>query len=412
MDDYNYLRLPNGIQVVHKEITSTRLVHAGIVLDVGSRDEDTNQLGLAHFWEHMAFKGTSKRKAFHILSRLDSVGGELNAYTTKEKICFYASILDTYIEKAVDIISDITFNSVFPEKQIEKERGVILEEMSMYYDSPEDAIQDDFDEIIFSGHPLGNNILGTRNSVLGFQKKDFQKFISDNMDTSKMVFSIVGNISWKKAQRLADKYLAIQEPKVRVTERVPFGKYIPRHVEVKRNTMQAHCAIGCEAYNIHDDKRLPFFTLTNILGGPAMSSRLNMGIREKYGYVYAIDASYQSFTDTGMFAVFFGTEKRQLKKCISLVYKEIEQLKSKKLGSLQLHKAKGQIMGQLAMAEENNASLMLLMAKSLLDLNRIESLKEIFTKIDQISSDDLLEVSNEILQADNLSLLTFIPERN
>ncbi|QCK13942.1 M16 family metallopeptidase [Mangrovivirga cuniculi] len=404
--------LPNGIKVVHKEITSTRLVHAGIVLDVGSRDEDTDELGLAHFWEHMAFKGTRKRKAFHILSRLDGVGGELNAYTTKEKVCFYASVLDTYVDKAVDIISDITFNSVFPEKQIEKERGVILEEMSMYYDSPEDAIQDDFDEIVFAGHPLGNNILGTRESVLNFTKDDFLNFISKNMDTSRMVFSITGNISWKKVQKLCDKYLSIQEPRVRSSHREEFKNYIPRHVEIERPTTQAHCAIGCEAYNVHDEKRLPFFTLTNILGGPAMSSRLNMGIREKYGYVYAIDASYQSFTDTGLFSIFFATEQKQLKRCINLVNKELEKLKTTKLGSLQLHKAKGQIMGQLAMAEENNVSLMLLMAKSLLDLGRIESLKEIFSRIDSISAEDLLEVSNQILQSDQLSLLTFLPQNH
>src|SRR5690606_32094743 len=195
---YNYKELPNGIRIVHEEITHTRLVHCGFILDIGSRDESKEQEGLAHFWEHMAFKGTHKRKAFHILNRLDSVGGELNAYTTKEKICFYSSVLKTHFDKSAELLCDITFNSIFPPKQIEKERQVILEEMAMYRDSPDDSIQDEFDDTIFHNHALGRNILGKEETVLYFRRQDFFDFISTRMDTSRIVFSVVGSIGFSK----------------------------------------------------------------------------------------------------------------------------------------------------------------------------------------------------------------------
>ena len=204
MRDYEIHTLNNGIRIVHKEVKSTKIVHCGFILNIGSRDENDNQQGLAHFWEHMAFKGTSKRKAFHIINRLESVGGELNAYTTKEKICFYASVLDNYFEKALELLTDITFDSIFPEKQIEKERGVILEEMAMYHDAPEDAIQDEFDNLVFKGHPLGNNILGTAESVRSFRRQHFKQFVSENINTGQLIFSVVGNISLKNIWR---KYL-------------------------------------------------------------------------------------------------------------------------------------------------------------------------------------------------------------
>ena len=208
MTEYQIHTFSNGIRWVHKPVTNTQIAHCGFILDIGSRDESPHQMGLAHFWEHMAFKGTKKRRAFHIINRLENIGGELNAYTTKEKICFYASVLDKHFERAVDLLSDITFQSIFPEKQIEREKGVILEEMSMYLDSPEDAIQDEFDALIFGeNHPLGYNILGTQESVEGFKKADFEQFLVENMNTDRIIFSTVGNISYKKAFKIVEKYL-------------------------------------------------------------------------------------------------------------------------------------------------------------------------------------------------------------
>ncbi len=409
MKEFEMHTMPNGIRVLHKQVNNTKIAHCGFMLDIGSRDESEENQGIAHFWEHMAFKGTKRRKAFHILNRIDSVGGELNAYTTKEKIAFYASTLDTYFEKAFELLTDITFDSIFPEKQIEKERNVILEEMSMYYDAPDDAIQDEFDDLIFSNHPLGMNILGTSDSVRSFQKTDFQTFIADHINTEKLVFCSVSNLPFKKVLKLADKYLSEIPSYSAVKERKPFDKYIPGIRSVKRNITQAHCAIGRNAYPITSDKRLPFFMLANILGGPGMNSRLNLALREKHGFVYSIDATYQSYTDTGLFGIFFGTEPKQLKRSIKLVNKEFKKLREIPLGTLQLHTAKEQLMGQLAMSDENNTSYMLMMGKSILDLGRIDTLDQIFDRIKSVSAKELQDIANEMLQEDELSMLTFIP---
>ena len=410
MRDYDIYTLGNGIRVVHKEVKNTKIVHCGFVLNIGSRDEKDNQQGLAHFWEHMAFKGTSKRKAFHIINRLESVGGELNAYTTKEKICFYASVLDNYFEKALELLTDITFDSIFPEKQIEKERGVILEEMAMYHDAPEDAIQDEFDDVVFKGHPLGNNILGTAESVRSFQKQDFKQFINENINTGQLIFSVVGNISLKKVKRYTEKHLAPIPTYTATLNRTPFSHYKAGSLTNTRELTQSQCAIGRPAYRLKDGRRLPFFMLTNILGGPGLNSRLNMALREKHGFVYSIEANYSAYSDTGLFSIFFGTDPQQLERIIKIVLKELQKLKEKPLGSLQLHRAKEQLIGQLAMSEENNTSLMLMMGKSLLDLDRIPSLEGIFEKIKSTSAQQLQAIAEEMFDEKQLSYLTYIPK--
>lgn len=411
MSEYELFTLPNGIRVVHKQVTHTKIAHCGFVLDIGSRDEKPHQQGIAHFWEHMAFKGTRKRKAFHILNRLDAVGGELNAYTTKEKICFYASVLDAYFENALELLYDITFESIFPEKQIEREKNVILEEMAMYYDTPEDAIQDDFEDLVFSGHSLGRNILGTSQSVKSFQRNDFTAFIAENLDTERLIFASVGPMPFKKVKKLAEKYFS-QIPLYRARQkREPFLNYIPRTSAAYRNLTQSQCAIGRPAYNISDLKKIPFFALVNILGGPGMNSRLNLALREKYGYVYAIEASYTAYVDTGLFSIYFGTEPAQLQKGIKVVLRELKKLREVPLGTLQLHSAKEQLIGQLAMAEENYANLMLMMGKSLLDLQRIDPIEKIFGEIQDLKAVDLQEIATEMFQEDALSILTFLPEK-
>jgi len=411
MNRYKIKTLENGIRVIHQPVSNSKIVHCGFALDIGSRDEKPHQVGIAHFWEHMAFKGTKKRKTFHILNRLDSVGGELNAYTTKEKIFFHASVLEQYLDKAMDLLVDITFQSIFPEKQIEKERQVILEEMAMYKDSPEDDIQDQFDELIFSGHPLGNNILGTEESLKSFTRQHFLEFLEENLDTERTVFSIVGDISEKKLNRYIKKYLDPIEHHKRKRERVPFDIYKPNILNFNKEISQSQCAIGATAYPIHHPKRLAFFMLVNILGGPGMNSRLNMALREKHGFVYAIDAGYHPFTDTALFSIFFGTDPGQLPKSIKLVKKELKNLQEKPLGSMQLHVAKQQLMGQLAMAEENNMNYMLMLGRSLLDKDKIESLDELFEQIKQVSAKDLQDTAQEIFSEDRLSILTYKAKR-
>lgn len=407
MQDFELITLPNGIRVVHREAPNTKIAHVGIMLDIGSRDELPEEQGIAHFWEHMAFKGTKKRKAFHIIDRLDSLGGELNAYTTKEKICFYAAVLDNHLDKAVELLADITFGSVFPPAQIEKEKMVILEEMAMYLDTPEDAIQDDFDSIVFREHALGKNILGTTETVPKFQQADFFSFLQRNLNTEKIILSSVGSYSLKKLTRLAEKYLAGVPHKNHTNKRQLFEGYRVQNSEVKRNITQSHAAIGSASFDLKSKKRIPFFLLVNILGGPGMNSRLNLTLREKYGFVYGIDANYAPYIDTGMFSIFFATDPKNLKKSFDLIEKEMNLLKSKPLGNMQLHKAKQQIKGQLAMSEENNNAMMLMMAKSLLDLDKVPNLNNLFEVIEGVTSTQLQDLANECLNLDEMCTLTY-----
>lgn len=411
MEEYQVHTLPNGIRVAHKQVLHTQIAHWGIMLDIGSRDELENQQGLAHFWEHMAFKGTQKRKSYHILNRLETVGGELNAYTTKEKICFHASLLATHSEKAIELLVDIAFHSIFPEKQIEKERSVILEEMSMYKDSPEDAIQDEFDEVIFQQHQLGRNILGTPESVRSFKREDLQQFIAQNLDTSRVVVALVSNQPFKHAIRLADKYLANIPAQSTKRFRTSPHLYLPQNLQRSSTITQAQVAMGRPTYALADERRLPFFMLVNLLGGPGMNSRFNMALRERHGLVYSIDAHYAPFVDTGFLGVFYGTEPKNLDKATSLIYKELKLLRETSLTTNQLHNLKEQLKGQLAMSEESNQGFMLMMAKSILDMDRVDSLAEIFAEIDAVTASQLQTIAQEMFDEKQWSSLMFLPEK-
>lgn len=399
--------LSNGIRVAYQFVASTKIVHCGIFLDVGSRDENPANQGIAHFWEHMAFKGTKKRKSFHIISSLDAVGGELNAYTDKEKIVFYASIRDQYVERAMDILSDITFHSVFPQAQIEKERGVILEEMAMYLDTPDDSLQDEFDSLLYKNHPMGMNILGRRETVSSFVRKDFVDFFKDHIDTNRIVFSCVGNMPVDKIEKLANKYLSVPKTKRRL-KRKPVLTYMPREKEIERQVKQGRCAMGREAYPIDHENRIPFYMLVNMLGGPGMNSRLNISLREKYGFVYSVDAHYVSYTDTGMFVIYFGTEMKQLDKCIGLVKKELSKFTQEKLSARALAGAKEQIKGQLAMSEENNLNQMM-MGRSILNRGYVPSLDEIFGLIQETDATKIQAMAGDMFNPDQLSYLKMIP---
>lgn len=409
--DYYLHTFPNGIRWVHKQVKNTKVVHCGIMLDIGSRDEKENELGIAHFWEHMAFKGTKTKKSTYILNRIDNLGGELNAYTTREKICFHASLLDRHFPKAIELLTDITFNSVFPLKEIEKEKKVIIEEMSLYADNPEDAIQDQFDSNIFIGNTLGNNILGSKESVSGFTQQDFNSFLATHIDTSRLVLSTVGGFPASRAARTVEKYLGelptIHNPLVRTSQHLPSKK-----IEiVKKPISQAHCMIGRSSYALNDTRRFTFFVLNNILGGPAMNARLNVALREKYGLVYGIDAQYSPYTDTGLWSIYFGTEKRQIKKATDLVLSELKKLRETPLSPKQLKTAKEQLKGQLAISEEHNNGMMQVMARNILDVGHLESLTNIFAKIEAINPADLQQVAQEMFKEDELNYLIFEPEK-
>ena len=380
------------------------------MLDMGSRDEKPHQQGLAHFWEHMAFKGTQKRSSLQIINRLEIVGGELNAYTTKEKICFHASVLTPHYERALELLADITFRSTFPEKQVERERGVILEEMAMYYDSPEDAIQDDFDEIIFANHQLGKNTLGNQESISNFTRQDLLNFISENLDTERVIFSSIGNIPFKKVVQFAEKFFKDIPTKSSDLVRVVPSVYVPQIQNITKPISQAHVAIGRTAYSLTDKNRLPFFMLVNLLGGFGMNSRLNLAVRERNGLVYSIDAGYTPFIDTGFWGISYATEVKRLNKVNSLILNELRKFREIQLTKTQLQNTKEQLMGQMAMSEEGNMSFMLMMAKSLLDMNKIDSLEELFIQIKVVTAPQLQDLANEMFRDEDLSYLTFLPE--
>ncbi len=410
MREYTIHTLSNGIRVVLNRVTTTKIVHCGIMLDIGSRDETHANQGIAHFWEHMAFKGTRKRKSFHILNRLESLGGELNAFTDKEKILFYSSLRDIYFERAVELLADITFHSVFPASQIDRERNVILEEMAMYHDDPEGSLQDEFDRLIFGGHPLGMNILGTEKTVRDFRRADFLDFVRNHLDTRRMVFSVVGNITMEEVIRLTEKYMGAIPRLVSHRSRKPFKSYQPNEKSLSRTVKQSRCALGRTAFTIKDPRRSTFYLLTNILGGGGLNSRLNLSLREKYGFVYSIGAHFVPFTDTGLFVISFGTEPSQLTRSIGLVKEELRKLREEKLGVRQLSSAKEQIMGQVAMAEESNISFMMMMGRSLLDINRIPPVEEIFEKIKDTTADQLRDMAAEVFDESQLSCLRMEPK--
>jgi predicted Zn-dependent peptidase len=409
MDNCTVFKLSNGIRVVHKQIPHTKIVHCGLFLGIGSRDENIVNQGIAHFWEHMAFKGTKKRTTLDIISSLDSVGGELNAYTDKEKIVFFASVRDEYFERSVDLLSDITFNSILPQNELEKERGVILEEMSMYLDSPDDSLQDEFETVLFGKHPMGMNILGRKETVSAFTRKNFKDFFDQNLSTDKIVFSCIGNISLVEIEQIAKRYLEKRAVKKASVKRKAVGIYKPSQQILTRTVKQAKCAIGKAAYSMKHDDRVPFYMLVNILGGPGMNSRLNLALREKYGYVYAVDAHYIPYSDSGMFAVFFGTEPKQVERCLNLIKKELQKFKDRKLNTRQLNEAKEQIKGQMALAEENNLSVMMMMGRSVLDYNRVPSLEEVFQKVKDVTAAKLQQVAIDMFDEATLSQLIMQP---
>jgi predicted Zn-dependent peptidase len=404
--EYQYYTLKNGIRLVHS-YNAREVAHCGITMNTGSRDETEDENGMAHFIEHVIFKGTKKRKAYHVLSRLENIGGDLNAFTTKEETCIYASFLNSYYERTLELIGDITFNSVFPEKEIQKEKDVVLDEINSYKDSPSELIFDDFEELLYDGHPIARNILGTPKSVKSFTKEKIKKFILKNYHTDQMVISSVGDIKFEKLIKLVEKHFGEVRENRRKHSRNEMIPYVPAKKSIKMRTYLSHTCIGNIAYPRNHENRLGLVLLNNLLGGPSLNSRLALAVREKHGYTYDIESHYQPYSDTGLFCVYLGTDKEHIDKSVRLVKKELNLLRRKQLGSLQLQRAKQQIIGQLAISLESNLSEMLSMGRSLLQINKIDSVREIHDAINAISAKQLQEIANEIFDPKQLSLLTY-----
>ena len=408
MENLNQFNLSNSIKCIHQQVDTAEVSHFGITINAGSRDEQEGEQGLAHFIEHCIFKGTAKRKPFHILSRLDAVGGEINAYTTKEETCIYGSFLNIYYERAIELIADILFNSSFPTHEIQKEKDVIIDEINSYMDSPSEQIFDDFEDQVFKGHPIGRNILGTVDSVNSFEKKDIQAFIERNYTADNISISSVGNIKLDKFIRLCDKYFGVEFEKNTAKKRHPFIGYNTVQSEIKRDTHQVHTMIGNLAYDMHNEKRRGLILLNNVLGGQGLNNRLNLNIREKYGLTYSIESNFIPYTDTGIFQVYFSAEKKFHSKIVKLIHKEFAKLRDRELGTNQLHLAKQQLKGHIALAQENRVGLMLALGKSILLFDKVDTNVEIFEKIDAITSTEVQSIANEILVEDKFSSLTFI----
>ncbi len=405
--DYQTHILPNGIRLIHKQVPN-RVAHCCILINTGSRDEKPEEHGMVHLIEHILFKGTTKRKAFNILNRMEDVGGELNAYTAKEETCIHTTFFCDYYHRALELLSDIVFNSVFPEKEIEKEKEVIIDEINSYKDTPSEMIFDEFEELVFHDNPLGRNIFGATEKLKSFTRKDILNFIGRNYNSNEIVIASVGNIRFTMLLRYFERHFGNIPEKRTALKRTVFENYSPVRKEISHNTFQSHCIIGNVAYDIKNEKRLSLSLLNNLLGGPGMNSRLNMSLRERNGVVYNIDSGYTAYSDTGVVSIYFGTDKDNVEKSIRIILNELKKLKTKALSESQLTKAKRQILGQLAISYENNENLMLSMCKSYFIFNRVDSFEEISRKINNITSRQLQDVADEIFDISKLSYLIYI----
>jgi predicted Zn-dependent peptidase len=381
--------------------------HLGLTFLAGSRYEEKEEVGLAHFLEHCLFKGTVKRKPFHILSRLDSVGGELNAFTSKEELCIHASFTNEHTERSIELLADISMNSIFPQKEIDKEKEIILDEINSYLDSPSDKIFDDFDALMFENHPLGNNILGTKESVNSFGSKELNEYVERLLTAENGVISYVGAVPLVKFQKLLEKYFSDFRKGHKQKLHNEFSSYKPFKRVTKEANYQAHAIIGSIAPSYSNEERKGMNLLINILGGPALNSRLTLSVREKYGYSYNIEANYTPYSDTGYWSVYLGTDQKYLNKSLNLVEKELKKLREIKLTTLQLHQAKQQLKGHLALSLDSNSGLMIGLGKSLLLFNQIDTLQEIRDGIDKVTAEEIIDIANKYLAPDIISGLIF-----
>ncbi|MBL56735.1 MAG: peptidase M16 [Flavobacteriales bacterium] len=400
--------LSNGIQIIHAQNTFSKVGHIGVFIGVGSRDEVLGEEGVAHYLEHVIFKGTKKRKAYHVLSRLDAVGGELNAYTTKEETCVYASFPVDYLSRSIELLSDVLFNSNFPKQELEKEKEVVIDEINSYRDSPSDLIFDEFDKYLFKGNPLGNDILGTEQQVQSISRKTVTSFVKKHYVTQNLVISSVGNYSIQKLKKQIEKYFSheanVSSPnKKRVCpQKIPLNDIV-----LKKNLHQTHTMLGGRGYSANHNNRPSLLLANNILGGPAMNSRLNLNIREKHGLTYMLESNCVMYSDCGSFSVYFGTDNKNTAKTEKLVRNELQKLCDKKLGTLQLSQAKKQVKGQLAISMENSLGVMLAHGKSMLLFNKVDSLDQVLKEFEAIDASQILDVANEVMAPSKLFKISY-----
>ena len=410
---YNTYTLDNGLRIIHLP-SDSQVVYCGYQINAGTRNEEPGEEGLAHFCEHVTFKGTERRKAWHILNCLESVGGDLNAYTNKEGTVYYSAILKEHIARAVDLLSDIVFHSVYPQAEIDKEVEVICDEIESYNDSPAELIYDEFENILFKGSPLGHNILGTAEQVRAFKTEDALRFTQKLYRPDNAIFFAYGDIDFKKLVRLLQRALADDESVVKLAEEKLPKKYpsvgdgiAGQTIVMQKNTHQAHVMIGTRAYDVNDDRRMPLYLLNNMLGGPGMNAKLNLALREHNGLVYTVESTMVSYGDTGTWSIYFGCDEHDVKCCLRLVRKELDKFMQKPLSDAQLKAAKKQIKGQIGVACDNRENFALDFGKSFLHYGWEKNVDRLYEQVDEITAAQIQAVAQELFDKDRLTTLIF-----
>lgn len=404
--DYQSHILSNGLRIVHLPVDSP-VGYCGFAINAGTRDESLTEFGLAHFVEHMIFKGTNKRKSWHILNRMESVGGELNAYTTKEETFVYSVFMEQHYKRAFELLADLVFHSQFPQQEIEKEVDVIIDEINSYKDSPSELIFDEFENQLFAGHALGHNILGDEESLSKFDTASGLSFVQRFYIPENMVFFSAGKTPFKQIVQWATALLSeIPLTPLKLDRDAP-GLSKPLSRTEEKETYQSHVLMGGKGFSMYDDRRVALFLLNNLLGGPGMNSRLNLALREKHGLVYNVEANTTTYTDTGVVSIYFGTDPKNRDRAIRLVHKELFKICNDKLTTLQLSNAKKQVIGQLGVSSDNREGLFLGLGKSYLHHNKYDTLPEVFAKIEKLTTSEILDVANEVFHPDRLSSLIY-----
>ena len=429
---YNTYILDNGLRIIHLP-SDSKVVYCGYQINAGTRNEEPGEEGLAHFCEHVTFKGTERRKAWHILNCLESVGGDLNAYTNKEGTVYYSAILKEHIARAVDLLTDIVFHSVYPQAEIDKEVEVICDEIESYNDSPAELIYDEFENIIFKGSPLGHNILGTAEQVRSFKTEDALRFTRKLYRPDNAIFFAYGDIDFKKLVRLLKKSFLSEEQRVK-SEETTFGdrresqfnspeaqaqfniqhstfntqhSFEGQTIVMQKNTHQAHVMIGTRAYDVNDSRRMPLYLLNNMLGGPGMNAKLNLALREHNGLVYTVESTMVAYGDTGIWSIYFGCDEHDVKRCLRLVRKELDKFMQKPLSEAQLKAAKKQIKGQVGVACDNRENFALDFGKSFLHYGWEKNVDRLYEQVDEITAEQIQAVAQELFDKDRLTTLIF-----
>ena len=419
---YNTYTLDNGLRIIHLP-SDSKVVYCGYQINAGTRNEELGEEGLAHFCEHVTFKGTERRKAWHILNCLESVGGDLNAYTNKEGTVYYSAILKEHIARAVDLLTDIVFHSVYPQAEIDKEVEVICDEIESYNDSPAELIYDEFENIIFKGSPLGHNILGTAEQVRSFKTEDALRFTRKLYRPDNAIFFAYGDIDFKKLVRLLKKSFLSEErrvksekfnsPEAQAQFNIQHSTFNTQHsfegqtIVMQKNTHQAHVMIGTRAYDVNDSRRMPLYLLNNMLGGPGMNAKLNLALREHNGLVYTVESTMVAYGDTGIWSIYFGCDEHDVKRCLRLVRKELDKFMQKPLSEAQLKAAKKQIKGQVGVACDNRENFALDFGKSFLHYGWEKNVDRLYEQVDEITAEQIQAVAQELFDKDRLTTLIF-----